>query len=625
MYTVTFYSFKGGVGRTLALANIGLELARTGRRVLLVDFDLEAPGLDTFDILSPRETCGGLVDYVSSFAESKSSPDVRDYVYEVLGVGQQGGRLWIMPAGVRDCDYERKLSEINWARLYEDLDGFLMFEDLKTQWQVSFQPDYVLIDSRTGHTDICGICTRQLPDAVAFFFFPNEQNLVGLKPVVSSIRLENKRRSELSETHESTPIELHFVMSNVPDLDDEQEILAGLQDAFRRELNYDMLTCVVHRYDSLSLLKQSLFVIERPKSRLAREYRVLLDALTARNIQDREVVVRTLKRATSFYARIVRGGHTPDIKTDDVLRYHGRDKEVLYLLAMDLKERGRLEESQMLLAKSLELGYRSPEALLARAEARLQNAAKERDHIWNEVREAFQSDIPDENAVIKGIEILRRTTPGKLTELIDTPICRNLADLTCIRVANELMWSQPGLEAALTLLSRCGQKRDIGMEVSNTIRVGKCLALIGLRRFTDAMRLFGGARPAPHDLSIHDAFNYAIAEWGGTGKLPRDMFERVIDLDLKRRADNTANYPECLAVALWAVQKPEDAIKKIREAEARIQEAPRPEFSCWRYMKVAPPAFLEDCAAIRDLISGEQVLPRFFPRESESGIRDRAY
>jgi len=41
MYTVTFYSFKGGVGRTLALANVGLELARTGRRVLLVDFDLE--------------------------------------------------------------------------------------------------------------------------------------------------------------------------------------------------------------------------------------------------------------------------------------------------------------------------------------------------------------------------------------------------------------------------------------------------------------------------------------------------------------------------------------------------------------------------------------------------------
>ena len=48
MHIVTFYSFKGGVGRTLALVNIGIELAQTGKRVLLVDFDLEAPGLDTY-------------------------------------------------------------------------------------------------------------------------------------------------------------------------------------------------------------------------------------------------------------------------------------------------------------------------------------------------------------------------------------------------------------------------------------------------------------------------------------------------------------------------------------------------------------------------------------------------
>ena len=46
MYVVTFYSFKGGAGRTMALTNVGLQLAMEGRRVLLVDMDLEAPGLD---------------------------------------------------------------------------------------------------------------------------------------------------------------------------------------------------------------------------------------------------------------------------------------------------------------------------------------------------------------------------------------------------------------------------------------------------------------------------------------------------------------------------------------------------------------------------------------------------
>ncbi len=40
MYTVTFYSFKGGVGRTMALVNVAFELAKQGRSIMMVDFDL---------------------------------------------------------------------------------------------------------------------------------------------------------------------------------------------------------------------------------------------------------------------------------------------------------------------------------------------------------------------------------------------------------------------------------------------------------------------------------------------------------------------------------------------------------------------------------------------------------
>ena len=48
-YWVTFYSYKGGGGRTLALINTAAYLAEKGNRVLLLDFDLEAPGLDEFE------------------------------------------------------------------------------------------------------------------------------------------------------------------------------------------------------------------------------------------------------------------------------------------------------------------------------------------------------------------------------------------------------------------------------------------------------------------------------------------------------------------------------------------------------------------------------------------------
>ena len=56
----TFYSYKGGVGRTLAAANVAYTLAGWGRHVLLIDMDLEARGLSSFldrtGELDPPET-----------------------------------------------------------------------------------------------------------------------------------------------------------------------------------------------------------------------------------------------------------------------------------------------------------------------------------------------------------------------------------------------------------------------------------------------------------------------------------------------------------------------------------------------------------------------------------------
>jgi MinD-like ATPase involved in chromosome partitioning or flagellar assembly len=45
---ITFYSYKGGTGRTMALANAAWVLASNGKRVLMIDWDLEAPGLHRY-------------------------------------------------------------------------------------------------------------------------------------------------------------------------------------------------------------------------------------------------------------------------------------------------------------------------------------------------------------------------------------------------------------------------------------------------------------------------------------------------------------------------------------------------------------------------------------------------
>ena len=66
MRVVTFYSFKGGVGRTLALLNVAASLIARGNRVLIVDFDLEAPGFDRALGLSFKPS-RGMVDLISDY------------------------------------------------------------------------------------------------------------------------------------------------------------------------------------------------------------------------------------------------------------------------------------------------------------------------------------------------------------------------------------------------------------------------------------------------------------------------------------------------------------------------------------------------------------------------------
>ncbi|PYO54126.1 MAG: hypothetical protein DMD83_22920, partial [Candidatus Rokuibacteriota bacterium] len=67
VYAVTFYSFKGGVGRTHAAVNIALAMATSRLRVLLVDFDLEAPGLSSLSVLAPpgARPHSGLVEFIA--------------------------------------------------------------------------------------------------------------------------------------------------------------------------------------------------------------------------------------------------------------------------------------------------------------------------------------------------------------------------------------------------------------------------------------------------------------------------------------------------------------------------------------------------------------------------------
>ncbi len=194
---VTFYSYKGGTGRTLALANVAALLAQWGHRVLCVDWDLEAPGLHLyFDRYAPPAK-GGLVEVVAALAKGQKAPWQRFVVRTEVGAldGQKRtrkgkGRLDLLTAGKPGRGYVGRLQALDWSALYEKGLG-LAIEELREEWSAAY--DFVLLDSRTGITDIGGICTAQLPDILVLMATANDQSLEGIVDVAERARAARAR------------------------------------------------------------------------------------------------------------------------------------------------------------------------------------------------------------------------------------------------------------------------------------------------------------------------------------------------------------------------------------------------------------------------------------------------
>lgn len=201
----TFYSFKGGVGRSRALANVAFQLSKARKKVLCVDFDLEAPDLiEFFDKWISGVEKGkilekpGILDlfseyktYAASKDRFKNIPSWRDCI-NTINLNSKGDDFnfdYIGP-GVQDSEYSVRLSNFDWSAFYSDFLGGRFVDFLKKEFCDNY--DYILIDSRTGLADISSICSVHFPDALVAVFTASPKGYSSLNNVVKSIRKQHE-------------------------------------------------------------------------------------------------------------------------------------------------------------------------------------------------------------------------------------------------------------------------------------------------------------------------------------------------------------------------------------------------------------------------------------------------
>jgi MinD-like ATPase involved in chromosome partitioning or flagellar assembly len=213
---ITFYSYKGGTGRSMALANVACLLAQKqaiGGDVLMIDWDLEAPGLHQFfhgrfedsrdnqDSLPEGQL--GLIDLFydlqSRLAKSQLESDDTDVIFEHLDISKYTTKLEIpllrlMPAGRFDDKlYSSRVNTFNWESFFDKYP--LIISQFANYLRKKFR--YVLIDSRTGYTDTSGICTSLMPEKLVIVFTPNRQSLTGVLELVRKATDYRKQSDDL--------------------------------------------------------------------------------------------------------------------------------------------------------------------------------------------------------------------------------------------------------------------------------------------------------------------------------------------------------------------------------------------------------------------------------------------
>ena len=198
---VTFYSYKGGTGRTMAMANVAWIIASNGKRVLAVDWDLESPGLHKFfhPFLdeSTITATPGVIEIINDYASAAVGPAPADddWYLECARVDRHavslewafpgGGKLDFLSAGRQNRDYSTAVCSLDWDNFYDRLGGGRFFRAMREDMKRNY--DYVLIDSRTGLSDVADICTIELPDVLTVCFTLSDQSIEGAANVARQI------------------------------------------------------------------------------------------------------------------------------------------------------------------------------------------------------------------------------------------------------------------------------------------------------------------------------------------------------------------------------------------------------------------------------------------------------
>ncbi len=177
---VSIHSFRGGTGKSNTTANLAAQVALAGKRVAVVDTDIQSPGIHVLFGLDEHKMGKTLNDFLYDRCEiGEVALSIGENALDAPGRSKLAGvNLWLIPSSIQGSEIShvlRKGYDVN--RLNEGLQTLLEVLDL----------DYLFIDTHPGLNEET-LLSVAISDVLVLLLRPDQQDFQGTAVTVDIAR-----------------------------------------------------------------------------------------------------------------------------------------------------------------------------------------------------------------------------------------------------------------------------------------------------------------------------------------------------------------------------------------------------------------------------------------------------
>jgi MinD-like ATPase involved in chromosome partitioning or flagellar assembly len=230
---ISVHSFRGGTGKSNTIANLSALLANSGKRVGVIDADIQSPGIHVLYGLDVTALRYSLNDYLWGKCEIKQA------AYDVTPRPEinNSGCIYLIPSSIKAGEIARVLREGYDVGLLND--GFhALIEELKL--------DVLLIDTHPGLNEET-LLSIAISDALIIILRPDQQDYQG-----TGVTVEVARRLGVPK--------MLMVVNKTPQVFNPDEVKAQVEKAY----NCKVAAVLPHSEEMMVLGSSGIFVLRYP-------------------------------------------------------------------------------------------------------------------------------------------------------------------------------------------------------------------------------------------------------------------------------------------------------------------------------------------------------------------------